>query len=245
MPIRSPESLTQLRGRIAALEAAEGRGRPAVLPLGVAAIDAALPWGGLPLGALHEIRAPGDADDGAALGFTAVLLGRLSARQDKPVLWVASRDDLYAPGLAALGLSPDRLLVARPGRGLRPHWAMEEGLRCAGLAGVVGELWDLDVVAARRLHLAARASGVTALVLNRGAGGNTALTRWRIDPTPSAVPAAGAWLWRWRVTLSHCRGRGPGEEGAVAQWVVEWNDEAHCLRLAAVPGGTGIARSSG
>jgi protein ImuA len=233
---RSPLSLTQLRRRIAALEAADGQGRLAVLSLGVAEIDAALPWGGLPLGALHEIVTPDAGDDGAALGFAAVLLGRLAARQDKPVVWVAGRDDLYAPGLAALGLPPDRLVVVRPGRGVRPQWAMEEGVRCPDLAGVAGEVWDLDVTAARRLQLAARTSGVIVLALNRGAGSNAALTRWRIESSPSAASIDGHWTCRWRVTLSHCRGRGTGEEGSVAAWLVEWNDEAHCLRLAAVPG---------
>ena len=91
MSVRSPESLVQLRDRIAALEAPDGRKGFAVLPLGVAAIDAVLPWGGLPLGALHEIAAADDPDDAAALGFAAIVLGRLAARQDKPVLWVAGR----------------------------------------------------------------------------------------------------------------------------------------------------------
>jgi protein ImuA len=183
---------------------------------------------------LHEIAVTGDLDDGAALGFTAVLLGQLAVRQDKPVLWVTGRDELYAPGLAALGLPPDRLLMARPGRGMRPYWAMEEGVRCAGLAGVVGEVWDLNPIAARRLQLAARTSGVTVLVLNRGQVSNTAQTRWRIDPAPSAVSVERG--WRWRLVLSHCRGRGLGEGGVVSEWLVEWNDETHRLCLAAVSG---------
>lgn len=234
MPSRSPETLAQLRRRIALLEAPEGQGRHAVLPFGVAAIDAVLPWGGLPLGALHDVAATDEGDDGAALGFSAILLGRLAARQDKPVLWVAGRDDLYAPGLAALGLPPARLLMARPGRGSCPLWAMEEGARCGGLAGVVGEVWDLDDTAARRLQLAARTSGVTVLVLNRRAGSTAALTRWRIAPVSTVPTTEGP--WRWRVALPRCRGRGAGEGGSVAEWLVEWNDETHCLRLAAVPG---------
>jgi protein ImuA len=223
----------RLRRRIAALEAPEGRGQSAILPFGLAEIDAVLPWGGLPLGALHEIAVTGDADDGAAIGFAVVLLGRLAVGQDKPVLWVSDRDDLYAPGLAALGLPAARLMVARPGHGVRSLWAMEEGLRCPGLAGVVAEAWGLDATAARRLQLAARDSGVTALLLNRGAGNNSALTRWRIEAAPSVSPIEGDRCWRWRVTLSHCRGRGVDEGGSVAAWLVEWNDETYRLRLAA------------
>jgi protein ImuA len=236
MSDRSPEALMRLRQRVAALEAPDCHGRPAVLSLGVAEIDAALPWGGLPLGALHEVAATNDADDGAAVGFAVLLLGHLAVGQDKPVLWVSDRDDLYAPGLAALGLPADRLMVARPGRGVRALWAMEEGLRCRGLAGVAGDAWGLDPTAARRLQLAARDSGVTALLLNHGAGSSSALTRWRVDPAPSVAMIGGERFWRWRVSLSHCRGRGSDETGSVSAWLVEWHDEAHRLRLAAVAG---------
>ena len=43
-------------------------------------------------------------------------------------------------------------------------WAMEEGLRCSGLSGVIGELWGdpaaLDFTATRRLAVAAERSRV-------------------------------------------------------------------------------------
>lgn len=236
MSSKSPATLAQLRRRIAALEAPEGRDLHAVMPFGVVGIDAALPWGGLPQGALHEITAMGGLDDGPTLGFTAFLLGRLAVRQDKPVLWVTDRDDLYAPGLAAFGLTPAHLLVARPGSGLPPHWAMEEGARCRGLAAVVGEVWALDGTAARRLQLAARTSGVTVLALNRGAGSSVVLTRWRIDGAVSVPSADEDWGWRWWVTLSFCRGKGTTAEGRVARWLVEGHDETHRFRLVAVPG---------
>ena len=89
-----------LRARIGTLERA-GHDRvagSATLPLGVAALDRALPGGGLVLGRLHEVAGP-DAGSAAAMGFCAVLLARLSARG--PVLWVARRPDIHAPGLAA------------------------------------------------------------------------------------------------------------------------------------------------
>src|SRR5258708_37779955 len=57
-----------------------------VLPFGVAAIDRALPGGGLARGALHEILgAGGDEEDGAlAAAFAAWLLGRLGASPTSP-----------------------------------------------------------------------------------------------------------------------------------------------------------------
>ena len=79
---------TDLRERIRRLERAHSaqRAGQAAVPLGVPAIDALLPEGGLLTGALHEIEA-GSAPsgrvashDGAALGFAAHLLGRFAAK---------------------------------------------------------------------------------------------------------------------------------------------------------------------
>ena len=66
-----------LRQRIRQIEAPARHG---VLPFGVAAIDAALPGGGVRLGAVHEILGSGgDEEDGAApAGFAAGILARLS-----------------------------------------------------------------------------------------------------------------------------------------------------------------------
>lgn len=236
----SPVPLAQLRARVAALEGVGRESVAGIQPFGVAEIDRILPWGGAPLGCLHEIASVVRADEaehGAALGFAALWLGRLAAGQGRPVLWVAERDDLYAPGLAALGLPVERLLVVRPKGAAQALWALEQGLQCRGVAGVLGEVWGLDFTAARRLQLAARASGVTALVVNRGEGTGTALTRWRVGPAPSEGPAEmGVGAWRWRLELCRCRGRGTGGDGCVATWLVEWNDETRCLRVAAPAG---------
>ena len=69
-------SLTALRERIRQIERPARHG---VLSFGVAAIDRALPGGGLALGAVHEILGQGgDEEDGAvAAGFAAGILARL------------------------------------------------------------------------------------------------------------------------------------------------------------------------
>ena len=71
-------SLVTLRDRIRRIERPNAS-RHGVLPFGVAAIDRALPGGGLGLGALHEILGAGaDEEDGAAAaGFIAGIAGRL------------------------------------------------------------------------------------------------------------------------------------------------------------------------
>jgi hypothetical protein len=72
-----PADLAVLRDRIQQIEQPVRHG---VLPFGVAAIDQALPGGGLALGAVHEILgAGGDEEDGAAAaGFAASILARHS-----------------------------------------------------------------------------------------------------------------------------------------------------------------------
>ncbi|MBC7906081.1 MAG: hypothetical protein H7Y60_04950 [Rhodospirillaceae bacterium] len=238
----------QLRSRIAALEGVGHEMAAGAEPLGIAEIDATLPWNGLPLGCLHEVAPYSHADgiqDGAALGFGAFLLGRLAAGAGKPVLWVAAGDEPYAPGLAALGLTPERLVTVRSFRAAEVLWAVEEGLRCRALGGVLAELWKLDLTAARRLQLAARNSGVTAVVLNHGEAIGPAVTRWRAQSIPSqAPPGEGVGTWSWRLELLRCRGRSVGDHGIVAAWDVEWDDETRGLRLAAAAGDRAIEQDS-
>lgn len=68
---------------------------------------------------------------------------------------------------------------------------MDEGLRCKGLAGVVGEVRKLSRTASRRLQLCAGETGVTALLIRRWRNLNeksfseepsAAATRWRVTP---------------------------------------------------------------
>lgn len=211
-------SFAQLRAQVAALEGQPADGPDGTISLGVAAIDEILPGGGLAAGALHEIAlsAMTGEEDGAGLGFAAYCLGRLAVFKEKPVLWIGWADDLYPPALAALGLSPSCLIMVRPQGGVLPQWALEEALRCRALAGVVAELKGLDDKAARRLQLAARASGVTALVVNRGRPSAFSMSRWRIAPEPMQKDAD----FCWQVDLTRCRGRGVGAGDAVAVWHV-------------------------
>jgi protein ImuA len=170
--------LQELRAQLQILE--KGTAGPAArLAFGLPALDRHL-GGGLPRGCLHEVA--GAVDDGAALGFCAALAGRLAA--ERPVLWCRTDFDLYAPGLAALGLDPAWLILVTARRHADRLWAMEEGLRCPALAAAVIELDDLDITAGRRLQLAAEASGVTGFVLHpdglRPTAASVAVTRWTV-----------------------------------------------------------------
>jgi protein ImuA len=233
--------LAQLRAKLARLDPSERTGRP-ILPLGLAAIDRVLPGGGLARGCLHELC--GAPDRAAAAGFAAALLGRLSA--DGHTVWIGPRDDLYAPGLSAQGLPPERLIVVRAGPRDARFWALEEALRSPGLTAVLAEVDRLTLTQSRRLQLAAEARGVTAFLLRPDAASDApggvptaAMTRWRITPLPAAAnPEAAPRAWqppRWLVELVRCRG---GRTGA---WAIAWREGGFheitgALALAAEPG---------
>ena len=229
--------LERLRVRLAQLEAVGRSGGPA-LPLGLPGVDRVLPGGGLARGCLHELC--GAPDRGAALGFAAVLLGRLMA-DGGHVVWIGPRNELFGPGLAELGLAPERLIVVRVRPAAARLWALEEALRSPGLAAALAEVDQLSLTQSRRLQLAAEAKGVTALLLRppgAGATPSAAATRWRIEAAPSE---AAAGLRRtsgrphWRIGLCRCRG------GRTGSWHVVWHEDGwhevpDSLALAAGPG---------
>ena len=144
----------------------EQHDRPAaaMLPFGVAAIDEHL-RGGLALGHLHEVIESGAASEYA--GLATLFAAGIVARIPGPVLWCLRGRDLFAPALARIGLHPDRVIYCETWNDRDVLPAMEEGLRCKGLAGVVGEVTKLSLTASRRLQLAAGETGVTALALRR------------------------------------------------------------------------------
>jgi protein ImuA len=230
--------LAQLRDRVRALEGlpslTAGTGSAAV-PLGIAAIDDCLPWGGLPLGGLHEIRPERTAAPGAALGFAGCLLGRVARERRGLLLWLTLSDHLYPAGLAGLGVPTERLLVVRPTRSADLLWAAEESLRCKGVAGVLAELDGADFTAARRLSLAARGSGVPALLLNQGAALGAVLTRWQVAAAPSEA-AVGVGAWRWRLALTRCRGMAMSIDDQALKWVVEAKHAKGGFSLVALSG---------
>ena len=213
-----PALLRKLRARIRRIEGhapqgshSTGDDAPGVMPLGAADIDGALPWGGLPRAAVHEVLG-----NTAAAGFCIALAARLAGATGS-VLWCRRGHDPYGPGLALFGLDPRRLIVARGRGGKDVLWAMEEGLRSGALAVVLGETRGLAPIARRRLQLAAETGGATGLLLLPGSAKTppgAALARWRIAAAPGTTVGP-----RWRVELEHCRG------GMPAAWLVEWSNE--------------------
>lgn len=248
MPVISPNAFASpapspvpplLREQVRRLERAHSTQRvgQTARPLGLPELDRLLPDGGLLTGALHEIEAgPGPSGrvaphDGAALGFTAFLLGRLGPGS---LLWCrqplgAVDAPPYAPALAAW-FDPARLLMVTARREEDLFWAMEEGLRTPGIAAVVGETRAADPTAGRRLSLAAEKNGVPALLLRSQPAPpqSVCATRWRVASAPSGDDEQA----RWAVELRRNRFGTPSAD-ELPSWLLEWNDETH--HLAVVP----------
>jgi protein ImuA len=230
--------------------------QPPYWGLGCAACDALLPRG-LEANAVHEIkgtpsvaRGASAADWMAGVGFAMRLAVRridaLAAKRAMSQPWVlwcwpkSIAGEFGSPSLAGfahLGLDPSRLIVveaARPGDALN---AIEESLKAASLAVVIGVLDELDLMPARRLSLAAGEMATPCLVVTHPASepaGATA-TRWRIKRLPSAPhrfdPRASG-CSRFEVALDRCRAR--PESAARRPFVLEWSDEARRFDLAPV-----------
>jgi protein ImuA len=169
-------------------------------------------------------------------GWAGFLLAQ--AERGKPWLWVQERmaiiesGRIYPPGLGNMELIHVETRDARAAL-----WAMEEGLRCSGLSGVIGELWAdpqaLDFTATRRLAVAAECSQVPCWLVRLGGTANLsgARMRWRVSSGPSlANPfdprASGASAWD--AELFRARGCPPG------RWSIA--HETDSFRLAAASG---------
>src|SRR3984893_7032554 len=239
-------TLATLRGSIERIESHSDTYRPDRVALGHADAAATL-QGGLALGAMHEVFAAG-RHSAAATGFIAGLAGRAAAR--RPLVWV--RQDfteiesgaLSMSGLGEVGLDPRLVVTVRAADVEAALRTAADALACDALGGVVLEVWgearQLDLVASRKLTLAAQASGVTGLLLRVAAepSPSTAETRWivRAAHSPPAAPLMPAAPWSaWGAPVFDAQ-LVRNRHGPVGRWIMEWKcDECLFSKPAAYP----------
>jgi hypothetical protein len=134
------------------------------VPSGFAALDAELPGGGWPRGALTELLV-----DGTGIGELSLLTFALTNVRETGgwSLLVAPPHGPLAPAWAAAGVDLARLAVVSPASPRDALWAMEQALASGAPRAVVG--WassghDVDSRAVRRLQVAAAGSGALAFL---------------------------------------------------------------------------------
>ncbi len=164
-----------------------------------------------------------------------------------------SHGRLHGHGFNALGLDPGRLILVETAQRKETLWAMEEAVRSAAPAAVVGAIDTLDLKTSQRLHLTATEAGVPLLLIRPApptlpspasgggwGGGSAAATRWRIGTAQAARDRFGLVTQpRWHLQLERCRNGRPGE------WVVEYDHVAHRFSLAAALADFSHARGAG
>lgn len=190
---------------------------------------------------LSEIFAAAPRDAGW-IGFLLAQIDR-----SRPLLWVQDRMAIresgrtYPPGLGIRDLIH---VEARDAKAAL--WAMEEGLRCAGLSAVIGEISGdpaaLDFTATRRLAVAAERTRLPCWLVRLAGTANLsgARMRWRVSSLPSLphpldwrAPGAAA----WDLDLFRSRASPPG------RWSVARDSGA--FHLVAAPGDRALAEDGG
>lgn len=192
----------------------------AAVHAGLEPVEAAFPNTVFPTAAVHEFLSDAAEQAAATTGFIAGLLAPLM-QQGRVCVWISAARTLFPPALAMFGVAPDQIIFVDLQRERDVLWAMEEALKCEGLAAVIGEMRDISFTASRRLQLAVEQSRVTGFILRhqpRDLNANACVARWRITPLPSGpinnIPVIG--FPRWHIALIKVRNGKPGE------WQLEW-----------------------
>jgi len=130
---------------------------PLSVPTGFAELDAALPGGGWPVGAITELM-----PEAQGIGELSLLMPALAqlSRAGRYLAWIAPPCLPYPPALAQHGLALERVLLVQAHDARSVLWAAEQVLRCPAIGAVLA--WPaalLDDRRVRRLQLAAEAGG--------------------------------------------------------------------------------------
>jgi hypothetical protein len=176
------------------------------LPTGFAALDALLPGGGWPVGALTEIL-----PDREGIGEVRLLLPALAAlsRQGRWLAWIDPPHIPYAPALSGAGVDLSRMVLVQPRRPEEALWAAEQALASGAPAAVL--MWlkglgghpGLGDRPLRRLQLAAergRSWGVLFRPPEAAGRPSPATLRMTVNPAEAGVA----------VQVVKCRGAAAG-----------------------------------
>jgi protein ImuA len=194
---------------------------------------------------LAEVFSP-TALDAGGIGFVMSTL----AQGTRPVLWVQDRLSCKETGLPYLPYmhmtAPVlRVHLSHPADVLQ---AMEDGLHCASLGAVIGEIWGepsvLDFTATKRLALRSEANAIPCWLLRRAASPNlsAARNRWRVASLPAKpdqndTRAPGD--PRWHIELFRSRQAQPGTWVATHDRAAGRVDFSAAVRDGAVAAGNG------
>lgn len=185
-------------------------------------IEASFPNNVFPTGAIHEFINEVPEHAAASGGFIAGILQSLMLNGGS-CLWISATRTLFPPALKLFGVSPDRIVFIDLNKEKDVLWAIEEALKCEGLAAVIGEVSAIDLTQSRRLQLTVEKSKVTGLIIRNDIhklATSASVARWKIRPLISELEDGmpGVGFPRWKVELLKVKNGIPGS------WDIEWSN---------------------
>lgn len=133
----------------------------AAVSTGLKELDQLLPAGGLMPGTLSEWISGHE-------GSGAMTLAMLVARQIQttgPLVIVDQARQFYPTAISSLGIDLQKTMFVHPKTRADELWAVEQSLRCEGIAAVIFQLQHLRTPEFRRLQLAAESGQAIGLLL--------------------------------------------------------------------------------
>ena len=222
-----PPQLEMLREQIARLEQSRWRDHPRPVASGCGPLDRLLPEGGFRRGTLVEWLTRGE---GTGVQTLALAAAQEACRHGGALVVVDRRREFYPPAAARLAVDLQNLVVVHVTGQADGAWALDQALRCPGVAAVLAwmerDRGKLDGRTLRRLQLAAEDHGGLGLLI-RPEGvrhePSWADVRLLVEPLPHFNSTR-----RLRIHLLRCHGAAGGRTVDV-----EIDDETHTVHLAA------------
>ena len=214
--------ISRLKMDILPLEGLRMSNTGEALHSGLGLMNRSFPLGSFPLGAIHEFISSGPESATATTGFISALVSPIMKKGGAGI-WIGSSGKIFPPALHQFGIEPSRIIFIDLHKEKDLLWAVEEALKCHGLAAVIAELPSLSFTVSRRFQLAVEQSQVTGFIHRsnpRILNTNASVSRWKINSVPTesydALPGLG--YPRWNVELLKIRNGKPGA------WQLEWSD---------------------
>ncbi len=138
------------------METARRPADEAPVSAGCEGIDRLLAEGGFARGTLVEWLAAGEGSGAETL---ALLAAREACREGGAMVVLDQAKEFYPPASVRLGIAPERTIVVQAATIADNLWALDQSLRCPGVAVALAWLERLDSRTFRRLQLAAEQGG--------------------------------------------------------------------------------------
>lgn len=199
---------------------------PACTPttqIGLGMLEKAFPNQVFPTGAIHEMLCSTTEQAAATSGFLSGILAALM-QQGGACLWISTNRKLFPLAMSNFNVPPERIIFIDVQREKEALWAMEEALKCEGLAAVVAEIREITFAQSRRLQLTVESSKVTGFLLRTDLTKLTTtvcVARWQVSSLPSVLEddLPGVGHPKWQVDLLRVKNGMPGS------WKFEWTNK--------------------